>query len=287
MPPRVLWLRKRIGTNISNSMKNICSILFVSLLLCGCSNVNTLPEKTPNEILLLADYESIRCYTRAQVDSSGKFSWTDDDLIGICGYKLTNSRFHHVRDDVSGNAFSGVFDFISDSIRFGYFPYQKDIVIKDDSLYFTIQEKTAFMDKNNMAPMVGFMDGCNSILFKQTGGLLHLSFKGFTDDMEKVIVESMDDSKHCLSGNAAIRIDSGHNQVYNIVSGSYKRVFELSFLNKDTCVYDLFVPLQVGYYSKICVSVTDYHNDTLYSKCMSDLLMDRATLIELPLLDFD
>lgn len=267
-------------------MKTINNILLVSLLLVCCNNDNTgiIEEKQP-KCQIEADYESIQIRTRAKVDSIGRFSWTDDDLIGICGYKLTNNRFHYVKGGVSDKVFSGIFDFSSDSILFGYFPYQKDIVIKGDSLYFIIPEKTLFQDYVNMAPMIGYMVGSSKMSFKQTGALLYLSFKSLANDMSKVIVESKGDSRHYLSGKATVRIDSKLSHAYEIKTGSYKREFDLSFLDKDTCVHELFVPLQTGYYSNICVIIKNGQNDTLLSRSLSDISLVRATMVRLPLID--
>ena len=267
-------------------MKTIYKILLVSLLFCCCSKDNTGIEEKQPDCQLVADYESIHSHTRAQVDNLGRFSWTDDDMIGICGYKLTNNRFHHVKDGFSGKLFSGIFDFSSDDIFFGYFPYQKGIVIKGDSLIFTVQEETLFQDNVNMAPMIGYMVGGNMMSFRQTGALLCLSFKGLTNDMSKVVVESKGDTRHYLSVKAAVRIDPELNHTYEITTGSYKREYDLSFMDKDTCVHNLFVPLQAGYYSNICVIVKDDRNDTVSSRSLSDVSLVRATMLRLPLMDF-
>lgn len=121
--------------------------------------------------------------------------------------------------------------------------------------------------------------------FKQAGGLLHLSFKGFRSDMFRIVVESTGLSRHFLSGTAVISIDSADNPSFSFISGSFRRVFNLSFIDKDMAIYDLFVPLTAGYYSALSVSVLNENGDYILSRTISDNTVERAKLIDVPLLD--
>lgn len=267
-------------------MKKFFYTMIASLFMFSCYNDSKEIEEDGSEFILTADLEQLQYSTRAVVDGSGRFSWTDDDLIGICGYKGSNSRFHHVDDAVRNNVFSGVFDALSDSIWFGYFPYQKDIVINDGCLYLTIEEESDLRNNVNSAPMIGFLNGNNTMSFRQAGGLLHLSFKGFKDGMNKVLIESAGDTRHYLSGTAVMDITPESASTFSFVSGSYTREFSLSFLDKDTTVYDLFVPFQIGDYSIIKVSIIDDNGVQVRSNTISEVIMERANLIEMPLMDF-
>ena len=258
--------------------------MVVPLLLCCCQSEKSLPGDE-EEYMLRVEIEGVAYTTRSQIAPSGIFSWTDDDLIGICGHTIINQRFHFIGGSSLENVFSGIFDLLADSIRFGYYPYQKDIVIKDGSLHFTINKDTEFRNDVNYAPMMGFLSGKNTMLFKQAGGLLRLSFKGFTKEMSRVVVESAGENRHFLSGNAVMDIDMNSNPCFRIESGTYDREFDISFLDKDTSTYKLLVPFQVGEYSMIRVSIVDNNSDTVISRRMSDVTMERAKMIDVELLD--
>ena len=153
---RILLLRKGDGTNNIMIMRRFVLILVVPLLLCCCHSEKSLPGDE-DEYMLRAEIEGVAYMTRSQIAPSGIFSWTEDDLIGICGHTIINQRFHYnIGGSSSDNVFSGIFDVLSDSIRFGYYPYQKDIVIRDDSLHYTINKEVEFRNDVNYAPMMGF-----------------------------------------------------------------------------------------------------------------------------------
>lgn len=264
-------------------MKSVnCCI--VALFLCCCNGSVNDAEELIVDYQIFAETETLNS-TRSYVDGNGHFSWTEDDLIGVCGYKNSNNRFHYTGDPVSGNVFSGLFDSSKDNIRFGYYPFENDALIETDKLHLSIMEESVFQDNINYAPMIGFVVNGNKMLFRQTGGLLHLSFEGFSNKTTKVVVESTGSSRHYLSGDAVVDIDPATATSYTISSGSYKRVFDISFLDKNSSVYNLFVPLQVGTYSMIEVSIIDDKGDAVLSKSLSDVVIERAKLIETPLLD--
>ena len=273
-----------MGQIIIMIMRRYFLILVMPLLLCCCHSEKNYPV-ADEECMLWAEIEGVAYTTRSQIAPTGIFSWTDDDLIGICGHTIINQRFHYIGGSSSENVFSGVFDVLSDSIRFGYYPYQKDIVIRGDSLHFTIGKEAEFRNDVNYAPMIGFLSGKNTMLFKQAGGLMRLSFKGFTKEMSKVVVESVGESRPRLSGNAVMHIGMKSNPCFRIDTGSYGREFDITFLDKDTSTYKLLVPFQVGEYSMIRVSIVDNNSDTVISRALSDVVMERAKLIDVELLD--
>lgn len=269
-------------------MKYLYYTLFASLFLfccCDKDSINSPDEK--EEYHLIADIEAVYDgQTRSAVGNDGCFEWTNDDVIGICGYNSINNRFHYVGGGGSDNEFAGVFDLLSDRIRFGYYPYRSDISIKDDSLNFTIEETSVFRNNVNDAPMIGFLDSDNIMTFKQAGGLLKLSFRGLSNQMKFVAVESAGNSRQYLSGNAVLAINPDENETFRITAGSYKRMFDMSSVDKDTTVLDLYVPFQTGEYSTVKVFIIDENGDTVSSNSLSDVTIGRAGLITAPLLVF-
>lgn len=261
-------------------MKKIFPIISSIVLMCSCSDIDFddifSNDNIGHECTLTATIEQSN-QTRSTVNYVGNVSWTDDDYIGVFGDKEKNVKFHYASNNDDINNFTGNFDSGQDKIAFAYYPYNKDVQYDGYLLKFDIPENNEYHSENK-APMLGHVVSGKHVNFYQTGGVLLLKIIGLPENVCKIQIQSDNDSPN-LSGSAVISNVSDGLPMFEIEKGNHLISYELSLIEAQEKLAKLYVPLQVGSYKKLTISILDDDGDIIKVVSLSNVNVQRGSLI--------
>lgn len=259
-------------------MKHFIYTILAGFLIAGCSDVYQ--EEAFNPIL--DDNYSIQAIidqenqTRSDINCWGVMSWTDDDYIGVFGEQTPNAKFHHITNGNNANNFVGNFDNERDQIKFAYYPYNEDVNFEEGKIEFEIPELNNYCAENK-APMIGKTISDKQLFFKQTGGVLLLKIIGDSDGMATVEIKADDNSPY-LSGRLTIDNIEDEYPTFKIKDGKHRIAYDVSSLVENK-PFRLYIPLQIGTYNKLTVSVLDKDGGVIKTVSLSNTIIKRGTLI--------
>ena len=260
-------------------MKKIfcCSLLTVLVILTGCRNEGELlGQKIDGNCQVNAQLES-RADSRTAVNDANQVLWLESDKIGVYGDKgSSNVAFSigQISDEGASATFVG--DLKEGEVATTvYYPYDETATLSGNQLTFTLPAEYDYTANSN-APMIGVKQENGSFLFKHLCGLLKFSIMDIPADAARLIVASRGDAAPLIAGSCVVDDITANGAVFSIKEG-----FDQIVINMDgiTGTQTFYVPIPVGSYPEIQVTLEKQDGTTCFSEKLSDVLAQRATII--------
>lgn len=268
-------------------MKNLFqlyTVIFICLIWTGCSENELVKSENLtsfNNMRLVVDVE--QSLSRSTVDATGTYYWTKGDEIGVYGAETVNARFSIEDQTMDGAYFKGEMLTKDEKPEFALYPYSENLVISNDSVYLEFPE-TRYMTHNDPTPMIGFYEN-GKMKFYHTGGLLCVRLIGL--DREKAYsleLKAYGGNTPYLSGKAYIG-ERKPGAVYTISEGSYTsvlKIYKSTDVNWGEGANVFYFPLQVGHYEKLEFSVKTEDGESLFTRSISNLDVNRGDMTLMP-----
>ncbi|OUN81151.1 hypothetical protein [Bacteroides sp. An51A] len=226
--------------------------------------------------------------SRTAVSEEGQVTWTETDAIGVFGTSSRNVKFaYQSATDNGGTAtFRGNFP-EEESMEQAYYPYQEDATLSGNALTLNLPSEYTYTGNSN-APMLGVKNTDGTFTFKHLTGLLRITINNVPEEADRfVIASSAETDAPYLAGQATVTDIQAEEATLSITAnGSKEIVYTLGSLTTGTGFRTFFVPLPVGEYPQLSVSL--YAKDSTepyFTKTISDITVSRAVMIDMPILD--
>lgn len=257
------------------------------IALSGCNEEEFLGQKAP-----FADRteSTLRIYTekpesRSTILADGTFYWLPTDTIGVYGQMTVNSPFSFSGQQADEATFTGELASPGEKAVAGYYPYRQGTTLTGSTLTFTIpQDQTAYTE--NRSPMVGCFDGEGALKFYYTGGILQLSIMGLPEDASTLVVESVGEKAAWLAGEAVIDDINKPGCTYRMTEGTNRVTYDVSKFGRDGTITNLSIPLAVGKYDRLEVSLLNVKGMVIKKNTLSSLTVSRARITVTPILNY-
>ena len=253
------------------------SLLMALVILTGCRNEDELfGQKIDGNYQVDAQLES-RADSRTAVNDANQVLWLESDKIGVYGDKgSSNVAFSigQISDEGASATFVG--DLKEGEVATTvYYPYDETATLSGNQLTFTLPAEYDYTANSN-APMIGVKQGNGSFLFKHLCGLLKFSIMGIPADAARLIVASRGDAPPLIAGSCVVDDITANGAVFSIKEG-----FDQIAINMDgiTGTQTFYVPIPVGRYPEIQVTLEKQDGTTCFSEKLSDVLVQRATIV--------
>lgn len=246
------------------------------MLLAGCEHEDGQMQPMKANRTLVAKVESNE--TRTTVDENGNVDWTETDAIGVFGTVTANAKFQSTGSGAGVGFAGGLAE--DEDICFAYYPYAADVEVAGNALTLTLPAEYAYTGESQ-APMLGFMEDEETLMFKHLGGLLRFRVLNLIDGVASIVLTSSGENAPGLSGKATVSDIAAENPVLQLTSEAQKTI-KITFgadkgENKTFCI---FVP--VGTYPKLTVTFLDKDGNALFDNSVSDVTITRAKLLDMP-----
>ena len=259
-------------------------LLLIVAVLSGCNQSEEATRiPSDSDCFIHAQLENT-AQTRSWINFEGKMSWSVADYLGVYGEESQNIPFHY-SSQMSEDGFSGNLDTRQENIVVSYFPYNEKAQLKGQKLSFQVPEVSDYTSENE-APMIGLPISKNTLRFKQLGGIFYLRMFGIPDDATQLTIESVGKDKKYLSGTLNVPDIHQKDAIFTFTQGSYKRTFNIEPLAGSSKRHALYLPVEVGKYSKIEFSVWNSKHEKISTKSVSNLEVNRAHVINTPIMHF-
>lgn len=226
--------------------------------------------------------------SRTAVSEEGQVTWTETDAIGVFGTSSRNVKFaYQSATDNGGTAtFRGNFP-EEESMEQAYYPYQEDATLSGNALTLNLPSEYTYTGNSN-APMLGVKNTDGTFTFKHLTGLLRITINNVPEEADRfVIASSAETDAPDIAGQATVTDIQAEEATLSITAnGSKEIVYTLGSLTAGTGFRTFFVPLPVGEYPQLSVSL--YAKDSTepyFTKTISDITVSRAVMIDMPILD--
>ena len=276
-------------------MRKIYTLTIILLLsITGC--INKLEPQISNGQKDSNNKSTISCIienrdnTKSTISNKGEFFWGKEDLIGVNTDSKKNNPFIFSEQNENIVTFSGESYISIEKIEWAYYPFSVNAVIEENSLSFPLYEKRVIENFNN-TPMIGFMGSDSLIHFYHTGGILNVKMIGLPDEAQHVTIKAEGSNAPFISGIAKIDDVNDPFCTYHIEEGAHEVNYSipktLDYLSEgETPIYSLYIPLEVGNYEKIYVQLKDPQGNILRENSISNLIVNRAQMTTMPLLNY-
>lgn len=253
------------------------SLLMVLVIVTGCRNEEDLfGQKINGNYQVNAQLES-RADSRTAVNEANQVLWLESDKIGVYGDKgSSNVAFSigQISDEGASATFVG--DLKEGEVATTvYYPYDETATLSGNQLTFTLPAEYDYTENSN-APMIGVKQENGSFLFKHLCGLLKFSIMDIPADAARLIVASRGDAAPLIAGSCVVDDITANGAVFSIKEG-----FDQIVINMDgiTGTQTFYVPIPVGRYPEIQVTLEKQDGTTCFSEKLSDVLVQRATIV--------
>lgn len=226
--------------------------------------------------------------SRTAVSEEGQVSWTETDAIGVFGTASQNIRFAY--QSSTGNGSSATFrgDFPEEEpMEQAYYPYQEEATLSGNSLTLNLPSEYTYTGNSN-APMLGIKNDDGTFTFKHLTGLLRITINNVPEEAERfVITSSAATDAPNIAGQATVTDITADDASLSITAnGSQSITYRLGTLTEETGFRTFFVPLPIGEYPQLSVSLyAKDRTDPYFTKTVSDITVRRAVMIDMPILD--
>ena len=226
--------------------------------------------------------------TRTTVNAQNQVLWTTGDEIGIYGNQQTkNALFTLQTANGTSAQFSGELK-SGEQPDFAYYPYQKGAELNGSSLTFELPDEYVYTGNSN-APMIGFDNGNQSLAFKHLCGLMKVTVREVPEKSVQFVITSEGENPQPIAGTAVVDDVYAEDAILSIKEQgdkAYTITYQLSgsVTNRE---FTFFIPLPVGEYDKLTVSLRSAENDILYQKSTSNVRIKRAYILSMPTLSGD
>lgn len=226
--------------------------------------------------------------TRTTVNAQNQVLWTTGDEIGIYGNQQTkNALFTLQTANGTSAQFSGELK-SGEQPDFAYYPYQKGAELNGSSLTFELPDEYVYTGNSN-APMIGFDNGNQSLAFKHLCGLMKVTVRDVPEKSVQFVITSEGKNPQPIAGTAVVDDVYAEDAILSIKEQgdkAYTITYQLSgsVTNRE---FTFFIPLPVGEYDKLTVSLRSAEDDVLYQKSTSNVRIKRAYILSMPTLSGD
>lgn len=257
-------------------------------MLTGCSEEDNFGLKPMGGNRSLTATIEQNNLSRTAVSEEGQVCWTETDAIGIFGTTSQNIRFAY--QSSTGNGSSATFrgDFPEEeSMEQAYYPYQENVTLSGNSLTLSLPSEYTYTGNSN-APMLGVKNNDGTFTFKHLTGLLRITINNVPEEAERfVITSSATTDAPDIAGQATVTDINAKDATLSVTTNGSKSItYKLGTLTEETGFRTFFVPLPVGEYPQLSVSL--YAKDgaePYFTKTISDVTVSRAVMIDMPILD--
>lgn len=266
----------------------VYAVLSALAILTGCSNEEDfgLPQLDGNRLLTATiEHDNL---SRTAVSEEGQVTWIETDAIGVFGTSSRNVKFaYQSATDNGGTAtFRGDFP-EAESMEQAYYPYQENVTLSGNSLTLSLPSEYTYTGNSN-APMLGVKNDDGTFTFKHLTGLLRITINNVPEEAERfVITSSATTDAPDIAGQATLTDINAKDATLSVTTNGSKSItYKLGTLTEETGFRTFFVPLPVGEYPQLSVSL--YAKDSAepyFTKTISDVTVSRAVMIDMPILD--
>lgn len=260
----------------------------LSILLFMASCVDDKMDGSPNETYSFTAQIEQDNSTRTTVNAQNQVLWTNGDEIGIYGdHQTKNALFSLQTSNGTSAQFSGELK-SGEQPEFAYYPYQQGTELNGNSLTFELPNEYIYTGNSN-APMIGFSDGKQSLSFKHLCGLMKVTVRDVPEESVRFVITSAGESPQPIAGTAAVDDVYAPNATLSIKESgdkAYTITYQLSG-SVTAQEFTFFIPLPVGEYDKLTVSLRSAEDEVLYQKSTSDVRIKRACILSMPTLSGD
>ena len=222
--------------------------------------------------------------SRSAIDFYGTYMWSADDTISVFGTKTTNAPYKIVDQTNKGTTFSGHLSTIEESVNLSFYPYDENVTNDGSQIIFELPQKRHVSDWRR-APMVGLVEGTSNLRFYHAGGSLNIRILGLPEHATTLEIKAIGENAPYLSGKAII--DNYKNDFsYHITEGSHQVIYHLSATNKSEDLLQINLPLQIGHYEKLAVTLKDITGTVIKNHSVSDLNIARASMTQMPVINY-
>lgn len=261
-------------------------LLFGLLMACKDDN-NSFRNDIIGSHKLCAKIENLRTVdTRISVDTDNRIYWEETDRIGVYATKSQNVLFTYNTPQDDAAIFTGNLEIDVDEANLAYYPYQESAVKDGNKLTVKLPSEYVYNGNSNV-PMLGIKVDDGNFLFKYTCGLMRITLGELPEDAECLVITSCGDMSPEIAGKAVINDVYANNAIIKIVEeGSKVVTCHLSRLDKDSSLKYFFIPLPIGDYTKLELSLYGKSSSEAYfTKSVSNLSVHRADLIEMSVIN--
>lgn len=257
-------------------------------MLTGCSNEEDFGLKPMEGNRSLTATIEQNGLSRTAVSEEGQVTWTETDAIGVFGTTSQNIRFAYQSSTDNGNSATFRGDFPEEeSMEQAYYPYQEDATLSGNSLTLNLPSEYTYTGNSN-APMLGVKNDDGTFTFKHLTGLLRITINNVPEEADRfVITSSATTDAPDIAGQATVADISAENATLSVTTNGSKSItYKLGTLTEETGFRTFFVPLPVGDYPQLSVSLyAKDRTDPYFTKTISDVTVERAVMIDMPILD--
>ena len=255
------------------------------IMMASCTNQEIIEEVTKpvhsNTLNVMTEKQE----SRSVLSYEGTFYWTENDYIGVYGEETENARFHFTSQADGVSVFTGNMNASGETVKWAYFPYSEEVDVDEKQLSFPMPAERTISNENH-SPMIGRIEANNTVRFYHTGGILLLKIVGLPKQASQLVITSEGENSPCLAGTAVIDDTNVDGCTYRIENGSKEVVYDVRNLEGDGYVYSIYMPLQVGTYEKIKVTLKNEVGGVIKERSLSNLVVTRGKMTETPTLNF-
>jgi len=256
------------------------------MTITSCTNKEIVEqvEKTVHSKTLNVVTESQE--SRSVLSYEGTFYWTENDYIGVYGSETENARFHFISQIDGVSNFTGNMNDSGEAVKWAYFPYSEKVDVTKKQLSFPMLAERTISNENH-SPMIGRVEANNTVRFYHMGGILHLKIVGLPEHAAQLVITSEGENSPCLAGTAVVDDITVDGCTYRIDNGSKEVVYDVRNLDGGEYVYSIYMPLQIGTYEKIKVTLKNEVGGIIKERSLSNLIATRGKMTDTPMLHFE
>lgn len=255
------------------------------IMMASCTNQEIIEEVTKpvhsNTLNVMTEKQE----SRSVLSYEGTFYWTENDYIGVYGEETENARFHFTSQADGVSVFTGNMNASGETVKWAYFPYSEEVDVDKNQLSFPMPAERTISNENH-SPMIGRIEANNTVRFYHTGGILLLKIVGLPKQASQLVITSEGENSPCLAGTAVIDDTNVDGCTYRIENGSKEVVYDVRNLEGDGYVYSIYMPLQMGTYEKVKVTLKNEVGGVIKERSLSNLIVTRGKMTETPTLNF-
>lgn len=253
------------------------SLLMVLVIVTGCRNEDELVNGAKNDNYQLKAQIESRVDSRTAVNGGNQVVWVENDKIGVYGDQGTTNVAFTLEGTSTGTTlatFTG--DLKSGEIPATvYYPYDEAASLSDKRLTFTLPATYDYTENSN-APMIGVKQNDGSFLFKHLCGLLKFSITDIPSDATRLVITSTGESAPNIAGTCVVEDVTADEAILSISEGVSQLVIQM---NGETGTQTFYVPIPVGHYAELQVTLEKEDGTAFFSEKLSDVSVRRATIV--------
>ena len=250
--------------------KSIFYFVAAALTMASCSEdelVNSLHLKSG---VLKATFEQETVSTRVNISDNNSLSWSEGDAIAVFGETPVKYEYQTNSDGIfvveNGKT-------SPENISAAVFPYSKNVSLGENTLTMSLPSVIEQVTNGELdMPMWGVINE-NVISFKHLAGVLKVNLSDVPEGYNKLIVTA----SNPISGEFSANIKEESTPVLSSNStNEADKTLEVNF--NESSSQTLYLPLPVGTYESIVVSISGEDKEDILLKNWADKTVARAKI---------